>query len=157
MWESLIAVGGTLAGGLVASVAQLRGARAERRENRGEARRGEALSAVTRLVEALADHRRAMWEHEDARLTGKSEQVVAALLAALHITRSAINGPMTTVAILTPGLAAAAREAAQATYAMRESGSLDVLEARRAVALGASDRLVAAAAEFFAGVGLVVA
>lgn len=30
MWESLIAVGGTLAGGLVASVVQLRGARAER-------------------------------------------------------------------------------------------------------------------------------
>jgi hypothetical protein len=157
MWDSLIAVGGTLAGGLVASVTQLRGARAERRENRSEARRGEALSAVTGLIAALADHRRAMWQYEDAKLTGKPEQVVAELLAARYVTRSAINAPMTTVAILTPALAGPAREAAQATYAMRDAGDLAVLEARRAVALGASDRLAEAAAEFFAGVGLVVA
>jgi hypothetical protein len=156
MWDSLIAVGGTLAGGLLASVVQLRGARAERRENRGDMRRGEALTAVTALVAALADHRRSMWQHEDAKLTGKPDQIVADLLAVVHVTRSAINEPMTTVSILTPALAGPAREAARASYAMRESGDLDVLEARRAVAVAASDSFVAAAAEFFAGVGLVV-
>jgi hypothetical protein len=157
MWDSLVAVGGTLAGGWIGGWLQLRGARAERRENRGEARRGEALSAVTGLVEAFADHRRAMWQFEDAKLTGKPGQVVAELQAVQHVTRSAINGPMTTVAILTPALAVPAREAATATYAMRNCGDLDVLEARRAVALAASDRLVTVAAEFFAEVGLVVA
>lgn len=157
MWDSLVAVGGTLAGGLVASVTQLRGARAERRENRREARRSEALSAVTALAGALADHRRAMWQCEDAKLTGKPAQVVAELETVQHGTRSAINAPMTTVAILTPTLAGPAREAVQATYAMRDAGALDVLEARRAVALAAADRFVEAAAEFFAEVGLVVA
>jgi hypothetical protein len=157
MWDSLIAVGGTLAGGLVGGWVQLRAARAERRENRGDVRRGEALAAVTGLVAALADHRRAMWAHEDAKVSGKPEQVAAEQLAAHHLTRSAINSPMTMVAILTPALAGPAREAAQAAYAMRNSGDLDVLEARRAVALAASDRFVEAAAEFFAGVGVVVA
>lgn len=157
MWDSLIAVGGTLAGGLLASVVQLRGARAERRENRGDARRGEALGAVTGLVAALADHRRAMWQFEDAKLRGKAEQTVTDLEAVQHGTRSAINVPMATVAILAPALAEPAREAARATYAMRGAGDLDVLEARRAAALGAADRFVDVAAEFFAGVGLVVA
>jgi hypothetical protein len=157
MWDSLIAVGGTLAGSWIGGFVQLRKARVERRENRGETRRAEALRAVTELVAALADHRRAMWEFEDAKLTGKPAQTVAELLAAQHVTRSAINVPMTTVAILAPALADSAREAAQSTYAMRNSGDLDVLEARRAVALAASDRLVAAAAEFFAAVGVVVA
>ena len=157
MWESVIAVGGTLAGGLVGNFVQLRGARAERRENRGEARRVEALRAVTDLVAALADHRRAMWEYEDAKLTGKPDQVVAESLVAQHGTRSAITVPMTTVAILAPGLADLAREAARSAYAMRDAGDLDVLEVRRAVALAASDRFVAVAAEFFAGVGVVVA
>ena len=157
MWDSLIAVGGTLAGGLVASVTQLRGARADRRETLREARRSEALAAVTALAAALAAHRRAMWQFEDAKLRDKPEQTITELEAVQHGTRSAINAPMTTVAILTPTLAGPAREAAQATYAMRDAGDLDVLEARRAVALGAADQFVEAAAEFFAEVGLVVA
>jgi hypothetical protein len=98
-----------------------------------------------------------MWQFEDAKLTGKPAQVVAELETEQHSTRSAINAPMTTVAILTPALAGPAREAAQATYAMRDAGSEDVLEARRAVALAAADQFVEAAAEFFAEVGLVVA
>jgi hypothetical protein len=161
MWDSVIASGiavvGTLAGTGVGGLVQLRGARAERRENRGESRRADALNAVTALVAALADHRRAMWAHENARLVGASEHRVAEHLAAHHVTRSAINVPMTTVAILAPALAGPAREAAQAAYAMRDAGSLEVLEARRAVALAACDRFVDAAAEFFTGVGVVVA
>lgn len=157
MWDSLIAVGGTLGAGVVTHVVQLRGARAVRRESRGDARRAEALVAVTGLVAAFADHRRAMWQFEAAKLTGRPEQVVAELETAQHGTRSAITVPLTTVAILVPALAGPAQEAAKATYAMRDSGDLDVLEARRAVALAASDQFVAAAAEFFAGVGVVVA
>ncbi|MGB3439047.1 MAG: hypothetical protein WBA97_09885 [Actinophytocola sp.] len=98
-----------------------------------------------------------MWQFEAAKLTGRPEQVVAELETAQHGTRSAITVPLTTVAILVPALAGPAQEAAKATYAMRDSGDLDVLEARRAVALAASDQFVAAAAEFFAGVGVVVA
>jgi hypothetical protein len=157
MWDSLIAVVGTLAGGWGGGFVQLRGARAERRENRREARRAEALKAVTVLAGAVADHRRAMWQFENAKLTGQPAQTVAELGAVQHGTRSAINTPMTTVVILTPALADKAREAARAAYAMRDSGDLDVLEARRAVALAAGDRFVAAAAGFFAGVGVVVA
>jgi hypothetical protein len=157
MWDSLIAVAGTLAGGWIGGFVQLRGARAERHENREEARRAEALKAVTDLAGALADHRRAMWRYEDVKLTGESEQAITDLRTARHDTRSAINAPMTMVAILAPMLADPAREATQAAYAMRDAGDPDVLEARRAVALAADDRFVAAAAEFFAAVGVVVA
>ena len=125
MWDSLIAVGGTLA-------------------------------AVTAYTAAVADHRSAMWQFEDAKLTGKPAQVVAELEAVQHGTRSAITVPLTTVAILTPALADLAVEAAKATYAMRDSGALDVLETHRAVALAASDRFVAAAAELFADLGVAV-
>lgn len=156
MWDSLIAVGGTLAGGLLAGVLQQRGARAERRESRREARRTEALKAVTALAAALADHRRAMWELEDAKLTGKPEQAITGLLIVQHGTRAAINTPATTVAILAPGLAGVAREAARATYGMRNSNDLDELEDRRAEAAAATDLFVRAAAEFFAGVGVAV-
>lgn len=157
MWESLIAVGGTLAAGLLTHVVQLRGARAERRETRGDARRADALAAVTAYTAAVADHRRAMWQFEDAKLTGKPAQVVAELEAVQHGTRSAITVPLTTVAILIPALADSAQEAAKATYAMRNSGDLDVLESRRAVALAASDRFVAAAAALFVDLGVAVA
>lgn len=156
MWESLIAVAGTLGGGVLAGLGQRYAARVERRENRRDARRADALAAVTGLVAALADHRRAMWEFEDARIQGAARQTVLELQAVQHGTRSAINEPMTTVAILAPALAAQAREAATATYAMRGAPDLDVLETRRAVALAASDQLVHAAAEFFADLGVAL-
>lgn len=157
MWDSVIAVVGTLAGSWVGGWVQLRGSRAERRENRGEVRRDEALKAVTGLAAALADHRRAMWKSEDARLADKPAEVVADARAGTHVTRSAVNVPMTTVAILAPALAGQAREATQATYAMRGAGTVEVLEVRRTVALAACDRFVEAAAAFFAAVGVVVA
>ena len=161
MWDSVVASGiavvGTLAGSWVGGFWQLRGARAERRENRDEARRADALNAVTGLVASLADHRRAMWAREDARLANQPEQRVAELRAASHVTRSALTMPVTTISILVPALADPARDAVQATYAMRDAGTVEVLEARRVVALAASDRFVAAATTFFAGVGVVVA
>jgi hypothetical protein len=157
MWESLIAVGAALAGSVLTHVVQLRGARVERLEIRGDAQRADALAAVTAYTAALADHRRAMWQFEDAKLTGKPAQVVAELEAVQHGTRSAITEPATRVKLLIPALAAEVREAEKATYAMRDSGDLDVLETRRALALAASDRFVAAAAVLFADLGVAVA
>ncbi|MFG2631835.1 hypothetical protein [Streptomyces sp. NPDC048473] len=56
MWQTLIAVLGTLAGVGITSTYQRRAARTARAEDR----RTEALTAVTALAAALADHRRAM-------------------------------------------------------------------------------------------------
>lgn len=176
MWQSLIAsaiaVVGTLVGTWSGGFQQLRRERAQRRENRAEDRRAEALNAVTGLVAALANHRRAMWQYEDARIAVPERvkeartniprrdavhQGVTDLQTITHDTRAAITVPLTTVAILAPGLADAARKAAQATYAMRNADSVNELELRRAAAVDASEQLVTAAAEFFSSLGVVVA
>ncbi|WP_260195687.1 protein kilB [Actinophytocola gossypii] len=156
VWTSVIAVAGTLAGGLVPVLVQARTARRERRENRREARGTDVLAAVTALVSALADHRRAMWVLEDRRLSGADAQAVADARATSHVTRSAVTAPWTTVSILAPALADAARAAARATFAMHDAPTLVELETRRQAALDGSDRLVSAAAEFFAAVGGVL-
>lgn len=153
LWTSLVAVTGTLAGGVLTGALHIRTARTDRREARRDARQGDVLAAVTALVAALADHRRAMWVLEDVRLAEVDSQAVADAVAAHHVTRSAVTAPLTTVSLLAPTLADPAREAAKATYAMRgaaDAGDGAVLEARRAVALAASDHLVGAAAEFLA-------
>lgn len=154
LWSNVIAVGGTLAGGLLASVAQARAARVERRETRREDRRGAVVAAVTGLVSALADHRRAMWVLEDLRLSGADAAVVGEARAASHETRSAVTAPLVTVLLLAPALAGPAEKAAKACYAMRQAPDTDVLEALRAAALVASDRLVDEAAEVFAGLAV---
>lgn len=163
VWSSLIAVGGTLAGSATVGVVQLLSARQKRRaerdmrrEDRRETRRAEAVVAVVALAAAVSDHRRAMWQFEDAKLTDQSGETVTSLLAAQHDTRSAINAPMTTLALLAPDLADAAREAARATYAMRNAPNMDVLEARRALASAAHDEFVAAAAGHLEDADLVV-
>ncbi|HBF85776.1 MAG TPA: protein kilB, partial [Streptomyces sp.] len=84
MWQTLIAVLGTLAGVGITSGFQARAARTARQE----ARRTEGLGAVTALVEALADHRRAMWVREDLRLRGEDW---ADARTTSHATRSAIT------------------------------------------------------------------
>jgi hypothetical protein len=154
LWSNVVAVAGTLAGGLVASVAQARAARVERRETRREDRRGEVVAAVTRLVSALADHRRAMWLLQDRRLSGADAHVVDEAQAASHETRSAVTAPLATVRLLAPALADTAQQAAQASYAMRNAPDADTLEALRAAALAASDRLVDEAAGVFAGMAV---
>jgi hypothetical protein len=150
LWASVIAVAGTLAGGLLAGGVQLRGARAERREARQESGRHEAVAAVTALVAALADHRRAMWVHEDRRLAGADQPVLDATRTARHETRAAITAPLVTLRLLAPSLSEAAQHAAQATYALRNAADPDVLETLRAAALVASDRLVDEAGAMFA-------
>jgi hypothetical protein len=144
-WPSIIAVIGTLAGALTTNVMQARFSRADRREDRADARREAQLAAITQLVTALADHRLAMWVREDLRLNGADSEHVAKARTASYATRSAITAPLTAVAILVPSLTEVARAAAEATYALRGADSHADLDASRRGAMEASDRLVTAA------------
>ncbi|GAA3137305.1 hypothetical protein GCM10010521_24360 [Streptomyces rameus] len=66
MWSSVVAVAGTLLGGALTGLLQLRRERAARAERRAEAPR----VAPGELVAVLGDHRRALWHREDLRLNG---------------------------------------------------------------------------------------
>lgn len=156
MWSNVIAVLGTLAGCLLTGGVQARVARIERRETRWETRRTAALDAVTALVAALADHRRARFVVEERRLSGADTHSVEQARAIAHATRSAVTVPLTTVSILTPALADLTQEATQATYAMRHVPDHAALETLRANAVATSDRLIEAAAGLFAAVGGVL-
>ncbi|MEW1754105.1 protein kilB [Streptomyces angustmyceticus] len=142
MWQSIIAILGTLAGVSVTAWFQQRGQRAERTATAAAAHRRDALDAVTDLVTALADHRRTMWLREDARLSGADW---AAFRADSHVTRAAITAPAVRVTVLLPGLAATVQAAAAATYAMRNATDHDTLNTAREDAITATDRLTHAA------------
>ncbi|MBV1958096.1 pRL2-23 [Streptomyces sp. BV333] len=146
MWQTLIAVLGTLAGALAAGIMQARIARTAREAARADDHRRTAIDAVTELAVAVSDHRRAMWEVGDAQLTGADADRVQALRDETHRTRSAITAPAVRVQLLAPAVQAAARIAIQATYAMRNPQSLEDLETLRGAALVTHDELVAAAA-----------
>ncbi len=150
VWPSLIAVVGTLAGAVTAGTLQARAGQAQRQEARSEARRAERLTAVTELVTALANHRRAMWLREDERLGGAATDVVAELRAASHETRSAVTSPMVRLTVLAPALRDTAAAAEQATYALRDALDRETLADLREQALRAADRLVAEAGELLA-------
>jgi hypothetical protein len=155
LWSSVIAVVGTLCGGLSAGLLQVRSARTARRETRREEHFRQALAAVSALAAALADHRRAMWVLEHHRLTSAPREVIAHDRDASHTTRSAVTGPLVQVGILLPALSGLARDAAQASYALRDAPDLDTLATLRVAALHAVDRLVEAAGEALAPHGRV--
>jgi hypothetical protein len=111
VWSSLIAVAGTLAGGLLADFVRLRGSRVERREARRETRRAEVVAAVTALAVALADHRRAMFVLEDLRLSDAPSAQVDSARAVSHETRSAVTAPLVQVRFLAPALGETAQQA----------------------------------------------
>lgn len=144
---SVIAVGGTLLGALVAGLLQHRLTRRERLAVQSAELRREGLTAVTALVAALAEHRRAMWVREDLRLNGAAPTVYEEARAASHATRAAITAPLTAVKILVPALAEQADTAARATYSLRNTADAETLDAQRAAAISATDRLVLAAAD----------
>lgn len=141
MWSSVIAVAGTLLGGLLAGFLQQRGERAARAERREEALR----VALGELVAALGDHRRALWHREELRLRGASEEVRHSARTASHATRSALTAPLVSVSVLQPSLSAPARAAVLAAVALRDVPDLPTLSARRETAIKATDELVAAA------------
>ncbi|MEU8683017.1 protein kilB [Streptomyces sp. NPDC048611] len=147
MWQSVIAILGTLAGASVTAWFQQRGQRAERAAATLAAHRRDALDAVTDLVTALADHRTTMWLREDARLAGADWTT---LRADSHTTRAAITAPAVRVAILLPALADTAQAATAATYAMRNATDHAALAAAREDAVTAADRLIDAAGQHLA-------
>ncbi|MFE6228748.1 protein kilB [Streptomyces sp. NPDC057854] len=144
---SVIAVLGTLLGAVVAGVLQQRLARRERGEVQAAELRRERLAAVTELVAAVAEHRRAMWVREDLRLNGGDETAYEQARAESHMTRAAITAPLTAVRILAPALAEQAAQAARASYDLRGAADLVALDACRTAAIAAADRLVLAAAD----------
>ncbi|MFE6775418.1 protein kilB [Streptomyces sp. NPDC057702] len=145
MWPSVIAVAGTLLGGALTGLLQLRLDRGARRAARAE-RREEALrTALAELVAALGDHRRALRHRVALRLDGADPVAVDAARTASHATRSAVTGPLVTVAVLEPALAAPARSAALAAFDLREATDHADLSARRETAIAATDALIAAA------------
>ncbi|MFI2079797.1 protein kilB [Streptomyces rubiginosohelvolus] len=146
MWGSVIAVLGTLLGSVTAYLLQQRTARTDRADVRRHEERRERIAAVTALVAALADHRRAMWVREDLRLSGVAEADYQAARVTSHNTRSALTAPLTTLAILAPDLAVAAHAAADATYALRGAENRELLDFYRRSAIEATDDLVRAAA-----------
>lgn len=141
MWSSIIAVAGTLLGGALAGLLQIRMDRAARIDRRAEALR----VALGELVAALGDHRRAMWHREELRLKGLKQETVEKARAASHATRSAVTAPLVAVSVLEPSLAEPARQAVQAAFALRDAPDQEVLAARREAAIAATDDLVAAA------------
>ncbi|MER7919417.1 MULTISPECIES: protein kilB [unclassified Streptomyces] len=134
MWESLIAVAGTLLGSVTMYMLQQHGT------DRSALRR-DRLAAVTALTVALADHRRAMWVREDLRLTAADTAGYETARAESHATRSAITAPLTTLTILLPGLARVAEDAATATYGLRGAESPEALNGAREAAIAACERL----------------
>ncbi|MGW1793626.1 hypothetical protein ACWCO0_23050 [Streptomyces tubercidicus] len=136
MRQTVIAILGTLAGAAVSAWFQQRGQRAERAATEAAAQRREAVDSVTELVAALADHRRAMWLREEARLAGGDWREAR---AASHATRAAITAPAVGVTVLLPSLADTAKAAANATYAMRNAtdhATLGTARASNAAELG---------------------
>ncbi|MFE1479093.1 protein kilB [Streptomyces cyaneofuscatus] len=146
MWGSVIAVLGTLMGSVTAYMLQQRTARTDRADVRRHEERRDRIAAVTDLVAALADHRRAMWVREDLRLSDATEADYQAARTASHSTRSALTAPLTTLAILAPDLAGVAQEAADATYALRGAENRELLDFYGRSAIEAADDLVRAAA-----------
>lgn len=146
MWSSIIAVAGTLLGGALAGLLQVRVERAARADRRAEALR----VALGELVAALGDHRRAMWHREDLRLKGLSQEAVERARAASHATRSAVTAPLVAVSVLEPSLAEPARKAMLAAFALRDAPDHDTLASRREAAISATDALVAAAGRVMA-------
>ncbi|MEV6357912.1 protein kilB [Streptomyces hydrogenans] len=149
MLSTVIAVLGTLLGVIVAAAIQHRTTRANLDATRQEQRRDKELAAATAFASALAAHRRAMAVREGLRLDGAAPEAFAVARAESHATRSAIEGPKVTVSILMPDLAAAAEEAARATYALRSTPDHKTLDALRENAIAAADRFVTAAAGRF--------
>lgn len=145
MNDSVVAVAGTLLGGLLTALLQSRQSRATRRDERAERRAADLRAALGSLVAAIGDHRRAMWDREQLRLAGAAEHDYDTARAASHVTRSAVTAPLVAVSILEPDLEPAARRAVRGAFDMRGAADLDALAAMREHAITATDDLVAAA------------
>ncbi|WP_030388305.1 hypothetical protein [Streptomyces sp. NRRL S-241] len=145
MWQTVLAVLGTLAGSAVTAVLQRGALHLQAQIAREDKAREDRLHAVTAFTAVLADHRRAMWLREHLRLTTAPTEQVTEARSASHTTRSALTAPHLAVTLLLPELQDAANRAVEATYALRNAPHLDQLNERRNEALTATDAFTAAA------------
>lgn len=152
LWASLVAVVGTLAGALVSGSLQHRVARSDRSDARANQVRLDRIEAVTTLAVALSDHRGAMWHVREAQLTNQDTHRVEELRDESRRTRSSVTAPAVRLRLLIadPAVRTAAREAIDATYAMRGAPTVAALQEQRRTALAAHDRMVDAAGAFLA-------
>ncbi|WP_030747425.1 hypothetical protein [Streptomyces sp. NRRL S-31] len=139
---AVVAVVGTVLGAGVVGVQQYYAARSQRRQTL----RDRALTALSELSTALADHRRAMWVREDLRLSGAAPADVAAAREASHVTRSAVTAPQIALTVLLPQLRLDVTAAVRAAYDMRGAVSVEALASLRESAVAAADFLAASAA-----------
>lgn len=151
VWASVIAVVGTLAGVAVTAWWQARAARVHRREARQEARRGEALTALTALVAALSEHRRATWVERRAFLAGENRRVVAEATLAARETWSRTATALATVKVVAPEFTPDTEAVTDAIWEMSTAETTAVLEQRRQDAASALDRLQTKANETYGG------
>jgi hypothetical protein len=144
MWTSVIAVLGTLAGAVVTGLLQRLIARADRADAQAVQARRDRMEAATALAVAVSDHRRAMWVRRHAEITGVSDERMQELRDEAHRTRSAITEPAVRLRLLFTDarVQAAAAQAAEATYRMRDAAGLDDLNTMRGTALAAHDDFV---------------
>jgi hypothetical protein len=143
--DTIIAVAGTLLGGLLTALVQSRSTRADRKAARADRRADDLRAALGALVAAIGDHRRTMWHREHLRLTGAPAEAVGTARAASHTTRSAVTAPLVAVSVLEPGLADTARAAATSAFELRGAADLDALANLREHSITATNDLVAAA------------
>ncbi|MEU8779851.1 hypothetical protein [Streptomyces sp. NPDC048606] len=146
LWPSLVAVLGTLAGALTAGLLQHRSARTARAEERAQSRRQDRLDAVTDFAAALDAHRSAMFHRERLTLTSPGTEHELEAQTRTHETRAAVTAPHIRLQVLVPELAESARQAADATYALRRATDRAELDARRHAAREATGTFIAAAA-----------
>lgn len=126
---AVVAVGDTVLGAGVVGVQQYYAARAQRRQTL----RDRALTALSELSTALADHRRAMWLRKDLRLSGAAPA-------------DAVTAPQVALTVLLPQLRRDVNAAVRAAYDMHGAASTQVLAARRESAISAADSLAASVA-----------
>jgi hypothetical protein len=156
MWAAVIAVIGTLAGGLVSALVQARSERAARWDahavrvqERAAAHQDRQVAAVECLVKSLNDHRAAMARRMERALGGAPDDEIEALRDLTRATRSEISVPLASVCVRAPALAQTAEAAARASYALRDVGDQAELDAARMAAGDAVTALIGAAARFF--------
>ncbi|MFG2266495.1 protein kilB [Streptomyces sp. NPDC048720] len=135
---------GTLLGGALTGLLQIRSTRIAQSAARADQRAEALRRALGELVASLGDHRRAM-HREVLRLDGAGEEAVEAARTASRATRSAVTAPLVAVSVLDRSLAEPARQAALAAFGLREASDHTDLAARREAAIAATDELVAAA------------
>lgn len=140
MITAVVAVAGTLAGSLLTGLLQY----VVRRQDAAAIAVSDGLAAIEELVQALEDHRRAMWVREELRLSGQDWSQAR---EESHRTCSAITGPLLRVQLLLPDLAPTAQAAAWAACNMREAAGAGALDCARQVAKLRTEELVEAAGD----------